>query len=162
MREVTQSPAAAVVRREQSNRLGAAAVPELCICTAAGTGARCHQRGLGGTRRRRALPEAQVSGGPSTALGTAASERVSSFPLWSALGLTAKAPAHPCLLLSFFSYRRFHLGRTCGLEFGSGHCIGAGWGLVKFCSVQVIPVTSHTGGGGHGTAVSDNSSWDMG
>lgn len=161
---MTQSPAAAVVRREQSNRLGAAAVPELCICTAAGTRARCHQRGLGGTQRRRALPEAQVSGGPSTALGTAASERVSSFPLWSALGLTAKAPARPCLLLSFFSYRRFHLGRTRGLEFGSGHCIG-GWvrrGSQLNSALFRLFLSQVTQEGGHGTAVSDSSSWDMG
>lgn len=35
-----------------------------------------------------------MSGGPSMGLGTAGLEPVSSFPLWSALGLTAKAPAH--------------------------------------------------------------------
>lgn len=93
-------------------------------------------------------------------LGTAGSELVSSFPLRSALTLTAKAPAHPCLLLRFCSSKGFHLTRTRGLKFGIGHCVGAG-GCVQFCSVPVIRVTSHTGGG-RGTAALDKSSWFMG
>lgn len=52
LREVTESPAKAGVKRERSNSRGAAAVPELLTCTAAGTGARCHQRGLRGSQRR--------------------------------------------------------------------------------------------------------------
>lgn len=101
-----------------------------------------------------------MSGGPSTGLGTAGSELVSSFPLWSALGLTAKAPAHPCFLLIFFRSKRFHLGRSRGLGFGCGHCVRVG-GWVQFFSVRVIPIMNHTGGG-RGTSVSDDSSWDMG
>lgn len=84
-------PCKAGVRREQSQSSSPAQLPAAV---------------LGATRGGFGVPEAQMSGGPSTTLGTAGSELVSSFPLWSALGLTAEAPAHPCLLLSFFSSKR--------------------------------------------------------
>lgn len=121
-------PCKAGVRREQSQSSSPAQLPAAV---------------LGATRGGFGVPEAQMSGGPSTALGTAGSELVSSFPLWSALGLTAEAPAHPCLLLSFFSSKRSQKSSWIKVCYWPLHW---GRGLVKFCSVQIIPVTSHTGG----------------
>lgn len=102
-----------------------------------------------------------MSGGPSTALGAAASELVSGFPLWSALALTAKAPASPVSLTRFFQFQKVSPQKNCGSAFGSGHCVGVGGGWLNSALFTLFP-SQVTQGGGRGTAVSDGSSWDMG